>query len=76
MPTINWKYVIDLSSSTDGVKFYNLINYHFLTQVVKEPTRISQSSKAILDLVFYHYPEEIAPLRISALTISRSVSRC
>ena len=52
MPTINWEYVIDLSNSTDGVKFCNLINYHFVTQVVKEPTRISQSSKAILDLVF------------------------
>ena len=52
VPTINWEYVIDLSNSTDGVKFCNLIIYHFVTQVVKEPTRISQSSKAILDLFF------------------------
>ena len=59
MPTIDWEYVIDLSNSTDGVKFCNLINSHFLTQVVKEPTRISRSSKTILDLVFHNYPEEI-----------------
>ena len=59
IPTIDWEYVIDLSSSTDGVKFCNLINSHFLTQVVKELTRISHSSKTILDLVFYNYPEEI-----------------
>ena len=58
-PTIDWEYVIDLSNSTEGVKFCNLINSHFLTQVVKEPTKISHSSKTILDLVFYNYPEEI-----------------
>ena len=59
MPTIDWEYVIVLSNSTDGVKFCNLINSHFLTQVVKEPTRISHSAKTVLDLVFYNYPEEI-----------------
>ena len=59
MPTIDWEYVIVLSNSTDEVKFCNLINSHFLTQVVKEPTRISHSAKTILDLFFYNYPEEI-----------------
>lgn len=58
MPTIDWEYVIDSSNSTDGVKFCNLINSRFLTQVVKEPTRISHSSST-LDLVFYNHPEEI-----------------
>ena len=60
VPTINCEYAIDLSNSTDGVKFCNLINSHFLTQVVKEPTRISQSRKTILDLVFYS--ESVATL--------------
>jgi len=53
MSTIDWEHVIHLSNSTDGV------NSHFLTQVVREPTRISHSSKIILDLVFYNCREEI-----------------
>ena len=59
MPSINWEYVIDLSISTDGIKFCNLVNSQFLTQVVREPTRISHPSKSILDLIFYNHPEEI-----------------
>jgi len=48
---------IDLSNSTDGIKFWNLIDSHFLTvQVVKKPTRISHCGKTVLDLVFYNYP--------------------
>ena len=78
MPTIDWEYVIDLNNSTDGVKFCNLINSNFLTQNVKEPTRISHSSKTILDLVFYNYPEEIFDVYAieDFSSISRSVSRC
>ena len=59
MPSINWEYVIDLSNSADGIKFCNLINSQFRTQVVRESTRISHSSKSILDLFFYNHPEEI-----------------
>ena len=58
LPNINWEYVIDSSNSADGIKFCDLINSHFLTQVVSEPTRISHSSKSILDLVLYNCPEE------------------
>ena len=49
------------------------------TQVVKEPIRISQANKTILDLVFIIILKKylmLAPLRISAMTISLSVSRC
>ena len=59
MPSINWEYVVDLSNSTDGIKFCNLIKSQLLTQLVREPTKISHFSESILDLIFCNHPEEI-----------------
>ena len=60
MPSINWEYVIDLSNSTDGIKFFNLINSQFLIQVVREPPRISHSGKSIISKKYLM----LVPLRL------------
>ena len=64
MPNINWEYIIDTSNSVDGIKLCDLINSHFFTQVVREPTRITQTCQTTLDLVFYNYPDEITDVSV------------
>lgn len=79
---IDQEYVSDFSNSTDGVKFCNQTNSHFLTQVMKEPRLLEFHTPARLfgNCFFFNCPEEIFDVNavedFSSDHLARSVSRC
>lgn len=51
LPSINWSASLPYSSTPSFEPFIDMVFAHGLTQVVKEPTRITPTSSSILDLV-------------------------
>ena len=56
-PEINWDYQLASGSDNLAVTFCEMVNDSFLTQINRDPTRITQTTSSILDLVLTNFPE-------------------
>ena len=61
-PDINWDFQVALSSDNLPSTFCDIINDSFLTKMNHAPTRMTDHSRNILDLVFTNQPERICGL--------------
>lgn len=69
-PSINWRDgTTSLTNQSEASDFIEVCLNYNLTQLVLEPTRISETSANILDLILTNYPESL-----SSLTYLREIS--
>ena len=57
LPEINWDYHLAHGSHTLAGTFCEMVNDSFLTQINPYPTRITQTTSSLLDLVLTNHPE-------------------
>ena len=65
----------DLKVCTNS-KWLNLINLFDLTQLVSEPTRITQTSATLIDHVYASHPENIVHCTTSSISLSDHFPVC
>ena len=66
---------IDLNACTNS-KFLNMLHIFDLTQFVREPTRVTQTSETLIDHVYSSHPENITDCFVSNLSISDHFPIC
>ena len=66
---------IDLNPCTNN-KWSNLLQLFDLTQLVQEPTRVTQSSASLIDHVYSSHPKNISSCFVSKLSISDHFPVC
>ena len=66
---------IDLNACTNS-KFLNMLQIFDLTQFVREPTRVTQTSETLIDHVYSSHPENITDCFVSNLSISDHFPIC
>jgi hypothetical protein len=62
LPDTNWDYQVTPGSDNLSNVFCDIINDSFLTQMNHAPTRVTENTSDILDLVFTDQPERICGL--------------
>ena len=66
---------IDLNTCTNN-KFINMLQVFDLTQFVREPTRVTQTSSTLIDHVYSSHPENILACFVSDISISDHFPVC
>ena len=66
---------IDLNTCTNN-KFINMLQVFDLTQFVREPTRVTQTSSTLIDHVYSSHPENILTCFVSDISISDHFPVC
>ena len=66
---------IDLNACTNS-KFLNMLQMFDLTQFVREPRRVTQTSETLIDHVYSSHPENITDCFVSNLSISDHFPIC
>ena len=66
---------IDLNACTNS-KFSNMLQMFDLTQCVRQPMRVTQTSETLIDHVYSSHPENITDCFVSNLSISDHFTLC